>query len=590
VLAAGPVPVATPFPLSHVGVQWRGSEDALVEVRTGTPGDLGPWRPLAVAHDLGDEDRGIRLSGLVRADGATQVQARARGDARRLEIVMIDATPGRPPATRPVSGPGQPGVVPRAGWGADEGMRTGAPEFARPAKLVVHHTVTPNDDPDPASTVRAIYAYHTRQNGWNDIGYNFLVDAAGRIYEGRYARPYGPGETPTGEDTEGRGVVGAHARGFNPGSVGVALLGEFSGGAQPTGAAVDALVGLLSWKADRHGINPHGSDPYTRSDGSQVAFPNLAGHRDVGQTACPGDRLYERLPEIRDRVAAAMGSAPAPAPPAPLPPLPPIPGFWTATADGRVQAHGDAPAAGDLAGVALAAPVVALAATPGGSGYWMAAADGGVFAFGDAPFLGSATGRLSAPAVQLEPTPSGRGYWIVSAGGEVVPFGDATFLGGTAPPALGAPPGPQAVEIAGLATTPTGQGYWLAATDGRVFAFGDALSRGATPGRAVAGAAGAVKPAAPIVSIAAHPDGRGYWLLAADGDVFAVDTGFFGSPADKKPSSGAVQLRVSPTGDGYYVAAGDGAVYAFGDADRRRELPGGDRGVVDLALRSVQTP
>jgi hypothetical protein len=213
-----------------------------------------------------------------------------------------------------------------------------------------------------------------------------------------------------------------------------------------------------------------------------------------------------------------------------------------------------------------------------------------VFAFGDAPFLGSATGRLSAPAVQLEPTPSGRGYWIVSAGGEVVPFGDATFLGGTAPPALGAPPGPQAVEIAGLATTPTGQGYWLAATDGRVFAFGDALSRGATPGRAVSGAAGAVKPAAPIVSIAAHPDGRGYWLLAADGDVFAVDTGFFGSPADKKPSSGAVQLRVSPTGDGYYVAAGDGAVYAFGDADRRRELPGGDRGVVDLALRSVQTP
>jgi hypothetical protein len=590
VLDAGPSPVATPFPLSHVGAQWRGSEDALVEVRTGTPGNLGPWRPLAVAHDLDDEERGIRLTGLLRADGATLVQAQARGDARQLEIVVIDATSGPPPTTRPVAGPGQPEVVSRAAWGADEGMRTGTPEFARPGKLIVHHTVTPNDDPDPASTVRAIYAYHTRQHGWNDIGYNFLIDAAGRVYEGRYARAYGPGESPSGEDTEGRGVIGAHARSFNPRSVGVALLGEFSGGAQPTGGAVDSLVRLLAWKADRHGIDPHGADAYTRSDGSQVAFPNLAGHRDVGQTACPGDRLYERLPEIRDRVAAAMGAGPAPAPPAPLPPLPPIPGFWTVTAGGRVQAHGDAPAAGDLAGVALAAPVVGMAATPGGGGYWLAAADGGVFAYGDAPFLGAATGKLSAPAVQLEPTPSGRGYWVVSAGGEVAPFGDAVFFGATAPPSVGGPPGPLPVEIAGLAATPTGQGYWLAATDGRVFAFGDALPRGATGGRAVIGATGAVKPAAPIVSIAAHPDGRGYWLLGADGGVFAVDTGFFGGLADRKPPPEAVQLRVTGTGEGYYVAGADGAVYAFGDADRRRELTGADRGVVDLALRNAQAP
>ena len=597
VLENGPVPVATPFPVSHVGVQWRGAEDVPVEVRTGSPGNLGPWRPLAVAHDLGDEERGIRRSGLLRADGATLVQARARGDARQLEIVVIDASAGPspplrsgpPPTSRPVSGPGQPEVVSRAAWGADEGMRSGTPEFARLGKLFVHHTVTPNDDPDPASTVRAVYAYHTRQNGWNDIGYNFLVDAAGRIYEGRYARPYGPGEWPTGEDAQGRGVIGAHARGVNPGSVGVALLGDFSGGAQPAAAAVDSLVRLLGWKADRHGIDPHGAAPYTRSDGSQATFPNLAGHRDVGQTACPGDRLYERLPEVRDRVAAAVHPVPAPPAPLPSPPVPLIPGFWTATSGGRVQAHGDAPALGDLAGVDLAAPVTAMAATPGGGGYWMAGADGGVFAFGDAPFLGAATGKLTAPAVQLEPTPSGRGYWIVSAGGEVVPFGDATFLGGTAPPPLGAPPGPPAVEIAGLATTPTAQGYWLAATDGRVFAFGDALPRGATPGQAVVGATGAVKPGAPIVSITAHPDGRGYWLLAADGRVFAVDTGFFGNVSDRKPSPDAVQLRVSGSGEGYYVAGGDGAVYAFGDADRRRELPGGVQGVVDLALRSIQT-
>ncbi|MGH9039304.1 MAG: peptidoglycan recognition protein family protein [Acidimicrobiia bacterium] len=586
-LPAGRMPQPTPFPLSHVGVQWRGSEAAVVEVRTGRPGSLGPWRPLAVAHDLEDEEAAIHRSGLLRADGATLVQARVQGKARAVEIVAIDATTSTPPPTR-VSEPlpGQPEVLSRPAWGADEGMRKGAPEFAPPTKLVVHHTVTPNDDPDPASTVRAIYAYHTQQNGWNDIGYNFLVDATGRVYEGRYARPYGPGEVPTGEDPEGRGVVGAHARGFNAGSVGVALLGEFSGGAQPSGAALDSLVRLLAWKADRHGIDPHGADAYTRTNGSQVAFPNLSGHRDVGQTACPGDRLHERLPEIRDRVAATM--RPAPSPPLPPPaPVPPVPGFWTALASGQVLAHGDAPHAGDLSGVELAAPVVALAARPGGGGYWLAAGDGGVFAFGDAPFLGAATGALAAPAVQLEPTPSGLGYWVVSSAGEVVAFGDARFLGSTAPPAVGAAPAPPVVEIAGLAATPTGAGYWLAATDGRVFAFGDALPRGATPGQAVTGAAGEVHPAAPIVAIAGHPDGRGYWLLGSDGGVFAIGTGFFGSRGGERPARDAVQLRVTATGEGYYVAGGDGTVYAFGDADRRRELPGGNPGVVDLALWTV---
>jgi hypothetical protein len=175
---------------------------------------------------------------------------------------------------------------------------------------------------------------------------------------------------------------------------------------------------------------------------------------------------------------------------------------------------------------------------------------------------------------------------VLSSAGEVVPFGDAAFLGATAPPAHPGPPAPRAVEIAGLAPTPTGQGYWLAAADGRVFAFGDALPRGATPGRAVVGAVGAVRPAAPIVAITAHPDGRGYWLLGADGGVFAIDTTFFGSVADRKPQPSTVQLRATPTGEGYYVAGDDGAVFVFGDADRRRELPGDTMGVVDLALRN----
>jgi hypothetical protein len=89
------------------------------------------------------------------------------------------------------------------------------------------------------------------------------------------------------------------------------------------------------------------------------------------------------------------------------------------------------------------------------------------------------------------------------------------------------------------------------------------------------------------VAIAAHPDGRGYWLLGQDGGVFAFDAPFHGSVPGRRVYRGAVELRVTETGNGYYVAGDDGAVFAFGDADRRRERPGhpDEAGVVDFALR-----
>lgn len=335
--------VSTPFALSHLGVRWVGDEDAAVDVRTAlVPGLWGPWQRVAVTHDLGDATRRVVFSGLIRADGARFAEARAAGDARRLTVVAIDAVGGRrrlvpaPPPAALGAPAGQPPVVSRAQWGADESLRRGAPTFAPVAKIVVHHTVTPNDDPDPASTVRAIYAYHVRANGWADVGYNFLVDAAGRVYEGRWARAYAPGESPTGESAGGLGVVGAHASSNNEGSVGVALLGDFTR-RPPSAAAMDAVTRLLAWEADRHGIDPLGSA--TWSGGRTL--PTIVGHRDVGSTSCPGDRLYAGLPALRQAVAAARGTAepsdpvskllrtvadltgvPVPAPP-PLPVAPP---------------------------------------------------------------------------------------------------------------------------------------------------------------------------------------------------------------------------------------------------------------------------
>jgi hypothetical protein len=585
--AAGTATVRLPFPATHIGLRWRGEEDAPVEIRWPGAEGSAAWGAVPVWDDAGDHDAGLVASGLVRpAAGVRRLALRWPAGVSGVKVVVIDAghqpPPARPRVVNP-SGTGQPEVISRYAWGADESMRKGPVEFAPISKLVVHHTVTPNDDPDPAQTVRAVYAYHTRHNKWNDIGYNFLVDQQGRVYEGRFARPYGPGEDRTGEDEAGRGVVGAHVKGLNPGTVGVALLGDYSGGYAPPGPALDAVVSVLAWKAGRHGIDPHGASPFTATDGSRRTFPNISGHRDVGQTGCPGGQLYERLPEIRQRVAG--GGAPSRPQPQPLPPPPPppapvpeFPGFWSVGSDGRIQPYGDARPSGDLAGQKLGGPIVSMAASPTGQGYWMVGADGGVFAFGDAAFLGAPAGQLRSAAVHLEPTPTGQGYWVLSAAGEVVAFGDANFRGQLFPlPAT----------AVGLAATPSGQGYWVATADAQVFAFGDAVLQTATGGGVPAADAGAgpPKPAAPTVAIAASPDGKGYWLLGRDGGIFSFGVPFHGSVTERQAYEGAVSLEATPSGAGYYVAGADGSVFAFGDGDRRRERGPGGPGVVDVAFR-----
>ena len=118
---------------------------------------------------------------------------------------------------RAIASAGAPAIVPRSVWGADESIRRNAPQYGSPVRLaIVHHTAGPNDySPSQAAAImRGIQLYHVKSNGWNDIGYNFLVDRFGTVYEGRYG----------GID---RDVVGAHARGFNTGSVGVAVIGTF---------------------------------------------------------------------------------------------------------------------------------------------------------------------------------------------------------------------------------------------------------------------------------------------------------------------------------------------------------------------------
>ena len=564
------------FPASHVALRWHGSDGARVQVRWEVDGRWQPWEDAPVAHDLEDDERGIVYSGLLRTPGAARVQTRVvGGPARDVDVAALDTEHGprrlvrAGPATATAAEgdlpgkPAQPPVLSRAQWGADESLRKGTPAFAPITKLIVHHTVTGNDDPDPAATIRAMYAFHTQVRGWDDIGYNFLVDAQGRIYEGRRARAYAEGEVPTGESLERHGVVGAHAEGTNTGSAGIALMGDFTS-TSPTAPALSALNAWLAWKAGRHAIDPQGASPFAGADGTaNRVFPNISGHRDVRATQCPGDRLYALLPTIRQQVAEGAGAR--------------VPrGYWIAGANGAVHAFGAAPFAGDAAGAPLTQPIRGLAATPSQRGYWLLGGDGGIFAFGDAAFFGS-TGalRLNRPVVGMASTPSGRGYWLVASDGGIFAFGDAAFFGSTGAMRLNRP-------VVGMAPTATGQGYWLVASDGGIFAFGDARFAGST---------GAIALNSPIVRMDAAAGGTGYWLVARDGGVFAFDVPFAGSvPKLRLPSyAGSAALRATRAGGGYYVLGADGGVFTFGPLGFFGSKPGlaGSSVAVDLALFDV---
>jgi hypothetical protein len=223
-----------------------------------------------------------------------------------------------------------------------------APQFYATKKLVVHHTDTSNDYIDQAGAeaqIRSIYYYHSVTQDWGDIGYNFLIDKFGNIYEGRYSRDYAGGN-PTGDNTAGLGVTGAHTSGWNSGTVGVALLGTLTSN-DATPAARQALERLLAWEASRNGIDPQATAPFVNPvSGATITTPNIAGHRDYLATACPGDAFYPTLPAIRAETAALITGTPAPDTTAPTAPT-----ALKATA-GRTQVNLTWSPASDNVGVA----------------------------------------------------------------------------------------------------------------------------------------------------------------------------------------------------------------------------------------------
>ena len=199
-----------------------------------------------------------------------------------------------------------PAIVSRRQWGANEMIRANQRQFAPVRKLIVHHTASPNNPRNPLEVVRFIQTYYTLDRKYGDTGYNFIIDHKGVIYEGRASRRYSPGEPITGEDSSGWGVVGAHAKNNNAGSCGICLIGDFDT-ASPTDAALASLTTVLAWKANRHRIDATRSDTYVDIHGKRRTYPNISGHRQIGETLCPGKRLFALLPTIRTEVVYRAG-------------------------------------------------------------------------------------------------------------------------------------------------------------------------------------------------------------------------------------------------------------------------------------------
>ncbi len=303
---------------THFAIHWTGHSNAQLTVASSSDGSVfGPASVVEIDEVGSSRGDGETYGAVTPASGVAAIRLTTSEPLDAVSILTLDAANQ---VTIPLgigavaAGAGElPPVISRSAWGADESIRFDSQGEIRWGlayyplqKFIVHHTVTGNSDPNPAATVRAIYYYHAVTQDWGDIGYNYLVDAAGRIYEGKYSRDYAPGVTPTSDNEEGLLVEGGHALGYNPGSMGIALMGTFDTRA-PTAQAQSSLVRLIAWAAIRNGLDPRIWSSYVNPVSGKTRWTaNISGHRDYNSTACPGGLLYPLLPSIRSRVAAEI--------------------------------------------------------------------------------------------------------------------------------------------------------------------------------------------------------------------------------------------------------------------------------------------
>ncbi|MDX1662887.1 MAG: N-acetylmuramoyl-L-alanine amidase [Candidatus Promineifilaceae bacterium] len=310
-----------------------------IAIRTGRAGRWSEWFVLHADHDLTLPEDKVVTGPFVTVPAAErwhdQVQLRITPEAEHahaapaetplseaaatfealgveeIRLVFIDSTAGPTtteiladqPAMAPQAGAAndvieptdvypKPPVISRAQWCTDsrchysDGLR-----YVPVTHLLVHHTVT-SSDADSAATMRAIWYYHAITRGWGDIGYNYLVDMEGVLFEGHLG---------------GDNVVGTHAAAANAGSMALSFIGNFNETNAPE-MMIESATRLLAWKADQRNIDVYNA---SRPPYMNWGLPHLAGHRDVyGTTDCPGHTVHALLPSIRDEVAQRIDLTP----------------------------------------------------------------------------------------------------------------------------------------------------------------------------------------------------------------------------------------------------------------------------------------
>ena len=311
-------PVRAPRRFELLGVELDGRADPHLEVRARTPGgDWSPWLAAPAADGHGpDGGARRRLTDPVWTGPADFYELRARRPLHRARVVFVD--PGRGPArsaaarrfvqTDLAAGPGQPQILARSSWATAACRPRDPASYGTIDLAIVHHTVSSNfySAAQSGRLVRSICLFHKYGNRWDDIGYNFVVDRHGQVFE---ARAGGVDEP----------VVGAQAGGYNVYSSGIALLGTH-GVAGPSRRAFDALARLVAWKLSLHGVPATGRTtvqvtsagaPYSRyRAGARVTLNRIAGHGDGNTTSCPGAAMRRQLPRLR-RVANRLAGTPS---------------------------------------------------------------------------------------------------------------------------------------------------------------------------------------------------------------------------------------------------------------------------------------
>lgn len=518
-------------PFSLVGVTWAfdpAVTDVLVQVRVQDgDGDWGAWTEIATEDaeqepgtDVGTEVRGGTAPLWTGPSTGVEAELVTRSGAAPTDVQLTLVDPGESEADTDLGAPdiqdtadaamAMPPVYSRAQWGADETISGWAPEYAPTIKgATLHHTADRNGYTagEVAGIMRAIYDYHTNGRGWGDIGYNVIADKFGRLWEGRKG-----GLSTT--------VVGAHAGGFNTGTFGVSMLGNYDVTGVPQ-ATIEAVVQIIAWKFSLYAVNPRGTTVLTSGGGgtaryaagTRVTLPTIFGHRDVGSTSCPGQYGYSRLQEIRDRVAWVMANSVTPE----------ITRRYDSDAALRAQL-------GAKTGPEQATAGVTWQPYQGGSLYFSPATGvklvrGGVLG---AYLRSGGPTTLGAPTVEERALPDGRGvvaefqrgavYWTPTTDGQVVKGAIRTYWN-----SLGGPAGvlgyPMASEVGArdgvgaLSVFEGGTVMWSAAT-------GPVAVRGGIRGTYEANGRETGPLGYPVAAEEALPGGAGVVQRFQRGDVY----------------------------------------------------------------------